>query len=49
MEFLSDLFRFLKERRKWWLIPVIFTLLLIGILLFAGGGTAIAPFIYTVF
>ena len=33
MDFLTDLFNFLKERKKWWLLPIIFVLLLIGILI----------------
>ncbi|QRR03683.1 DUF5989 family protein [Dyadobacter sandarakinus] len=49
MDFLSDLFLFIKERKKWVLVPVIFVLLLIGILIVIGGGSAIAPFIYTLF
>jgi len=48
MEFLKDLWFFLKERKKWWLLPMILMLLLIGILVFTGG-SAIAPFIYTLF
>lgn len=49
MEFLTDLFKFLKERKKFFLVPVILVLLLIGVLLVIGGGSAIAPFIYTLF
>jgi competence protein ComGC len=49
MEFLSDLWGFLKERKKFWLAPVIIVLLLLGILLVIGGGSAVAPFIYTLF
>lgn len=49
MDFLTDLFGFIKERKKWWLFPVIFILLLIGVLIVIGGGSAIAPFIYTLF
>jgi Family of unknown function (DUF5989) len=49
MDFLKDLFQFLKERKAWWLAPVIFVLLLIGVLIVFGGGSAIAPFIYTLF
>jgi hypothetical protein len=48
VEFLKDLWLFLKERKKWWLLPMILMLLLIGILVFTGG-SAIAPFIYTLF
>lgn len=49
MEFLKDLWLFVKERKKFWLVPVIIVLLLIGILIVFGGGSAIAPFIYTIF
>lgn len=49
MEFLSDLWGFLKERKKFWLIPAILVLLLFGALIFMTSGTAIAPFIYTIF
>lgn len=49
MEFLKDLFHFLRERKKWWLMPLILFLLLIGVLLLATGNTVLAPFIYTLF
>jgi hypothetical protein len=49
MDFLSDLWKFMRERKKFWLIPMITILLLLGILLVLGGGSAIAPFIYTLF
>lgn len=49
MEFLKDLWGFLKARRKFWLVPVILALLLIGVLVVIGGGSAVAPFIYTLF
>ncbi len=49
MEFLKDLWGFLKERKKWWLLPMIVVLLLIGVLIVLSSGTAIAPFIYTLF
>ncbi len=49
MEFLRDLWRFMKERKKFWLAPVIIILLLIGVLLVFGGGSALAPFIYSLF
>jgi hypothetical protein len=48
MEFLKDLFSFVRARRKWWLMPLIVILLLIGILVILGG-TSLAPFIYTLF
>jgi competence protein ComGC len=50
MEFLSDLWNFLKERKKWWLIPIVVVLLLLGILIvIATVLPASAPFVYTLF
>ena len=49
MEFLVDLWGFLKVRKKFWLLPVIFTLLIFGVLVVLTSGSAIAPFIYTIF
>ncbi|WP_169719267.1 DUF5989 family protein [Algoriphagus mannitolivorans] len=49
MDFLKDLWAFMKERKKFWLAPVIFILLLLGVLIIFGGGSALAPFIYTLF
>jgi hypothetical protein len=46
----SEFFGFIRENKKWWLIPLIAMLLLIGgLLLLAGQHTALAPFIYTLF
>ena len=49
MNILKDLWLFMKERKKFWLAPVIIVLLLLGVLIVFGGGSAIAPFIYTLF
>ena len=49
MEFLKDLWCFLKDRKKFWLLPLILVLLLFGILTVFVAGSAIAPFIYTLF
>jgi hypothetical protein len=49
MEFIKDLWLFLIERKKFWLIPMIIILLVIGIVIIVGGSSAIAPFIYTLF
>lgn len=49
MDFLKDLWQFMKQRKKFWLIPMIVVLLLLGVLLVLGGSSAIAPFIYTLF
>ncbi|MFT7589528.1 MAG: hypothetical protein ACI959_001747 [Limisphaerales bacterium] len=49
IEFIKDLFSFFKERKKWWLFPVIFSLIIIGLLIVVGQGSALAPFFYTLF
>jgi hypothetical protein len=49
MDFLADLWAFLRERKKWWLLPVISVVLLLGIVLVFGGTSALAPFIYALF
>ncbi len=49
MEFLKELFLYLKERKKWWLVPLIIVFLLFGILITLSSGSALAPFIYTLF
>ena len=49
MDFLNDLWLFMKERKKFWLAPVIILLLLLGILIVFGGASALAPFIYSIF
>ena len=49
IEFLKDLWNFLKTRKKFWLLPLIIILLIFGILIVFAGGSALAPFIYTLF
>lgn len=49
MNALKDLWDFMKVRKKYWLVPVIIVLLLLGILIVFSGGSAVAPFIYTIF
>ena len=44
-----ELWGFLKARKKWWLLPIIMVLLLVGALLVFAQGSAVAPFIYTIF
>jgi len=47
--FLREFWAFLKVRKKWWLLPVILVMLLVGSLLIFAQGSALAPFIYTIF
>jgi hypothetical protein len=48
-ELLGDLWGFLNERKKFWLLPLIVTLVLLGALVILTHGSALAPFIYTLF
>jgi hypothetical protein len=45
----GELWSYMKVRRKWWLLPIIVVLLLVGMLLVFAQGSVLAPFIYTVF
>lgn len=49
MSFLKELFLFLKERKKWWLIPIVISLIIIGLLLVFAESSAVAPFVYPFF
>ena len=49
MDFIKDLWKFMIERKKFWLAPIILILLIIGFLLVISSGSAVAPFIYTLF
>ncbi|HNY01350.1 MAG TPA: DUF5989 family protein [Bacteroidales bacterium] len=49
MEVIRDLWLFLRNRKKFWLLPLILILLLFGVLIVLSTGSAIAPFIYTIF
>ena len=49
MEFLKEFWEFLKVRKKYWLIPILLVLVLFGGLIVLSQGSAIAPFIYTIF
>jgi hypothetical protein len=49
MDFLRDLWGFLSQRKKFWLLPLIVILLAFGVLIVLASGSAIAPFIYTLF
>lgn len=49
MSFLAEIWLFLRERKKFWLLPIILVCLVIGGLLVLAQGSAVAPFIYTLF
>ena len=48
-EILKEFWDFLKVRKKWWLAPIVLFLLVLGVLLVAAKGSALAPFIYSLF
>jgi hypothetical protein len=49
MSLLKELWAFMKVRKKWWLLPIILVMLTVGMLLVFAQGSALAPFIYTIF
>ena len=49
MSLVGELWRFMRVRKKWWLGPIILVMLLVGALLVFAQGSALAPFIYTIF
>jgi hypothetical protein len=49
MEFIKDVWDFMRVRKKFWLLPLIVILLCFGVLLVVTGGSAIAPLIYALF
>ncbi|VAW89314.1 hypothetical protein MNBD_GAMMA18-1593 [hydrothermal vent metagenome] len=49
MDFLCELWRFMRVRKKLWLLPIFIVLLLLGGLIIAVQGSALAPVLYTVF
>ena len=48
-EFLNDLWQFMRVRKKYWLLPIVVMMALFGGLIVLTQGSAVAPFIYTVF
>jgi len=49
LDFLGELWAFMRQRKKFWLLPIVVVLLLLGALIVLTQGSAIAPFIYTLF
>ena len=49
MSFLIEFYKFMMARKKFWLLPILITLLIFGGFVVVTQGTAVAPFIYTIF
>jgi hypothetical protein len=49
MSFLKEFFAFLRARKKFWMIPILFMMVVLGGLLVLSQGSAVAPFVYTLF
>lgn len=49
LELFADLWAFMRERKKFWLAPIVVIMVLLGVLIVLAQGSAIAPFIYTLF
>tara|TARA_Y100000590_G_C15156035_1_gene801747 strand:- start:130 stop:279 length:150 start_codon:yes stop_codon:yes gene_type:complete len=49
MWFIKEFWEFLKVRKKYWLLPIFFFLVIFGLLIVLSQGSAVAPFIYTIF
>jgi len=49
MSFLRELWAYLRTRRKYWLLPILFAMVVLGALIVFAQGSVIAPFIYTLF
>tara|TARA_A100001015_G_scaffold219751_1_gene247231 strand:- start:276 stop:428 length:153 start_codon:yes stop_codon:yes gene_type:complete len=47
--FLKEFWEFLMERKKYWLFPILIVLMIFGVLIILSQGSAVAPFIYTIF
>ena len=45
----AELWAFMRVRKKWWLLPILIVMLLVGALLVLAQGSVLAPFIYTIF
>jgi hypothetical protein len=49
LKIIREYFSFLRENKKWWLMPIVITFVLLGLLIVLSKGSALAPFIYTIF
>ena len=49
MSFLKELWAYMRTRKKYWLIPILLVMVILGVLIVVAQGSAVAPFIYTLF
>ena len=49
IDFLNEFWAFIRERKKYWMVPLLLMMMILGILLVFAEGTAVAPFIYALF
>jgi hypothetical protein len=49
MSFLKELWAYMRARKKFWLIPILLVMVMLGVLIVLAQGSAVAPFIYTLF
>jgi hypothetical protein len=49
LSLLGELWAFMSERKKWWLAPIMVTLVMLGALIFFAQASALSPFVYTIF
>jgi hypothetical protein len=49
MSFLKELWAYMRTRKKYWLIPILLVMVMLGVLIVLAQGSAVAPFIYTLF
>jgi len=49
MSFLKELWAYLRSRKKFWLLPILIVMVLLGVMIVMAQGSAVAPFIYTLF
>jgi hypothetical protein len=49
MSFLKELWAYIRSRKKYWLIPILVVMVMLGVLIVLAQGSAVAPFIYTLF
>jgi len=49
MSFLKELWAYMRSRKKYWLVPILLVMVVLGVLIVLAQGSAVAPFIYTLF